>query len=401
MNSKKETKKLGNGDYSSHLQSRAFKFIILMGIVSFFGDVTYEGARSVTAPFLATFGVSALVVGVVSGAGEFLGYALRLASGYLVDKTRRYWLIAFIGYGLILSVPFLALAGRWEVVALLIILERFGKAIRSPAKDSMISFATKQIGRGWGFGIHEAIDQFGAVMGPLILFLALYMGGSFRSGLMVLFIPTILCIAFLAFARTEFPKPEIFEAKREEEKLSRTFWLYTLFVFVAMAGFVNFQIISYHFKVQSILSDALIPAFYAVAMGVDALAALIIGKLYDKIGFTSLILIPSLIILIPFLSFKSDLALVIFGVLIWGIVVGMQETIMRAAIADLTSMGKRGAAYGIFNTVFGLGWLFGGIMAGFLYDISIHYLMVYVLVIELVAIVPLAFLLKRGSPIVL
>ncbi len=336
-----------------------------------------------------------MVVGIVSGAGEFLGYALRLVSGYLVDKTKRYWLIAFIGYGLILSVPFLALAGRWEIVALLIILERLGKAIRSPAKDSMISFATKQVERGWGFGIHEAIDQFGAVIGPLILFLALYMGGSFRDGFVILFIPAVLCIAFLAFARVEFPKPEIFEPELKEEKLSRTFWLYTLFVFVAMAGFVNFQIISYHFKVQSIFSDALIPAFYAVAMGVDALAALIVGKVYDRIGLASLSLIPSLIILIPLLSFRTDLSLVISGILIWGVVVGMQETIMRAAIADLTSIRKRGAAYGIFNTVFGLGWFFGGVMAGFLYDLSIYHLMVYVFVVELVAIIPLIFLMKK------
>ena len=193
------------------LRSKAFKLIILMGIVSFFGDVTYEGARSITAPYLATFGVSALVVGLVSGAGEFLGYALRLVSGFLVDKTRRYWLITFVGYGLILSIPLIAFASGWQIVALLIVLERMGKAVRSPAKDSIISFATKKVGRGWGFGIHEAIDQFGAVLGPLILFYALYFGWNFQGGFSLLFLPAILCILFLALARFEFPRPEVFE----------------------------------------------------------------------------------------------------------------------------------------------------------------------------------------------
>ena len=378
------------------LRKKAFKLIILMGIVSFFGDVTYEGARSITAPYLATFGVSALIVGLVSGAGEFLGYALRLLSGFLVDRTKRYWLITFLGYALILSIPLLAFAGKWEIVAFLIILERMGKAVRSPAKDSIISFATKKVGRGLGFGIHEAIDQLGAVLGPLILFYVIFTGWSIKSSFSLLFLPAILCILFLAFARFEFPKPEVFE-ELTEERLSRTFWIYTLFVFLTMAGFVNFQIISYHFKVQQVLSDAFIPAVYALAMGVDALAALLIGKAYDKIGLKALSLLPILIIPIPLLSFSPNLRFVLLGIILWGIVMGMQETVMRAAIADLTSLSKRGSGYGIFNTVFGLGWFFGGLMAGFLYDVSLNYLFFYVIALEILALLPLVLLLKTKN----
>jgi MFS family permease len=381
----------------ANVQSKAFRLIILMGIVSFFGDVTYEGARSVTAPFLATFGVSALVVGFVSGVGEFLGYAARLLSGYFVDRTKRYWLLAFLGYGLILSIPLLAFANSWEIVALLIVLERLGKAIRSPAKDSIISFATKKVGRGWGFGIHEAIDQFGAVLGPLILFSALYMGGSFKSGFLILLLPTILCLAFLSLARSEHPTPESFEVEVESSNdgLPRTFWIYTVFVFMAIAGFVNFQILSYHFKVQAVLADALIPAIYAVAMGVDAVAALFIGKAYDKIGLKTLLLIPLLTISIPFFSFMQSLVAVLLGIVFWGIVMGMQETVMRAAIADLSPVAKRGSAYGIFNTVFGLGWFFAGVMVGFLYGLSFSHLFAYVLAFEFIAMVPLYFLLNQ------
>jgi MFS family permease len=375
--------------------SRALRFIILMGIVSLFGDITYEGARSITAPYLATFGVSALVVGFISGAGEFFGYALRIFSGFLVDRTRRYWLITFVGYGLILSIPLLAFAGKWEIVAFLIILERIGKAVRSPARDSIISFASKKVGRGLGFAIHEAIDQLGAVLGPLILFFVLFKGWDFRGGFSLLFLPAMLCILFLFFARSESPRPEIFE-EASNEKLSRTYWIYTLFVFLTMAGFVNFQIISFHFKIQGTLADAFIPAIYALAMGLDGLAALLIGKAYDRIGLKTLAFLPLLIIPIPILSFSRNLMLVVSGIVLWGVVMGMQETIMRAAIADLTSISKRGTGYGIFNTIFGLGWFFGGLMVGFLYDISPNYLALYVITLELLALLPL-FLLTRNA----
>lgn len=144
----------------------AYRFIVLMGIVSMFGDITYEGARSITGPYLAVLGASAGIIGLVSGIGEFVGYALRLVSGRFADRAKAYWPLTFIGYGLILSVPLLGLVGYWHLAVLLIILERMGKAIRTPARDAILSHATKQVGRGWGFALHEALDQVGAIVGP-------------------------------------------------------------------------------------------------------------------------------------------------------------------------------------------------------------------------------------------
>ena len=148
----------------------AWKFIILLGVVSLLSDICYEGARSISGPFLGTLQASAMVVGVVAGLGEFIGYALRLGSGYLADRTGKYWPITFVGYALnLFAVPLLALAGRWEIAALLLLLERLGKAVRTPARDAMLSHAATQVGRGWGFGFHEAMDQIGAVSGPLMV----------------------------------------------------------------------------------------------------------------------------------------------------------------------------------------------------------------------------------------
>src|SRR4030042_646921 len=258
-------------------------FIILLGIVSLFGDVTYEGARSVAGPYLATLGAGPGVVSLVAGIGEFVGYALRLASGYLVDPTKAYWPLTFIGYGLLLSIPLLAFTGYWQLAAILIILERMGKAIRRPARDTMLSYATKEVGRGWGFAVHEALYQICAVMGPIVFSLVLLFHGSYREGFTLLWIPALLTLVVLTIAKKKVPSPQKLEApwkvgrQNIRDKLPRVFWLYSVFTLLSVAGFANFQLVSYHLKVQAIVPDAQIPIIYAIAMGADALAALVIG----------------------------------------------------------------------------------------------------------------------------
>ena len=376
-------------------------FIILLGIVSLFGDVTYEGARSVAGPYMATLGASASTVGLVAGIGEFVGYALRLASGHLADRTKAYWLLTFVGYGLLVSVPLLAFAGYWQLAALLIILERMGKAIRSPARDTMLSYATKEVGRGWGFAVHEALDQIGAIIGPVVFSLVFLFRGGYREGFTLLWIPALLTLVVLAIARKKVPSPQKLEAPGERSrpniqgKLPKVFWFYTVFTLLSMAGFASFQLISYHLKVQAIVPDAQIPIIYAIAMGVDALAALLVGKTYDRIGLVSLLAVPLLTLPIPFLAFSHSYSLVLVGIILWGMVMGIQETIMRAAIADLTSVERRGFAYGVFNTALGAGWFLGGALMGLLYGLSINYIILFVVVMEMVSI-PL-FLLVRSA----
>jgi len=384
------------------LRRTAYQFIILMGMVSLFGDITYEGARSVTGPFLYTLGASAAVVGLVAGLGEFLGYALRLVSGYWADKTGRYWVFAFLGYGLILAIPLLALAGVWQVAAVFIIAERMGKAIRAPARDTILSYATKQVGRGWGFGIHEAFDQIGAVIGPLALSAIFFLRGGYRTGFAILGVSALVTLGMLTVARKRVPAPEELEHPHPSSApplhgaLPPAFWLYTLFAFVSVAGFANFQLIAYHFSSRSIVPTAQIPLLYACAMGVDAVVALIIGKAYDRVGMISLIALPLVTIPIPFLGFSGSYGLAFGGVVLWGAVMGIQETIMRAAIADLTPVKRRGLAYGIFNTAYGGAWFVGGLVIGILYDCSISYVIAFAVTMQIIAL-PIVFLLPRRS----
>ena len=377
----------------------ALQFIVLMGVVSLFGDVTYEGARSVTGPYLSLLGASASIVGLVAGIGGFIGYALRIVSGYLSDRTRAYWPITILGYGLILSIPLLASANLWPVAAILIILERIGKGIRSPARDTILSYATRQVGRGTGFGIHEALDQIGAILGPLIFSAVFLMGHGYRMGFNILWIPALLCLAVLLFIRRKVPSPVRLEASgplqdiRDKKGFPGAFWSYSLFSFLSVAGLVSFQLISYHFKVQGIVPDSHIPILYAIAMGVDALVALMIGKAYDRVGLISLIVIPILTIPVSALAFSHSSGLVLIGIIVWGAVIGTHETVMRAAIADLIPLEGRGSAYGIFNTIYGGAWFFGNTVMGSLYDLSINYIIAFVVGMELLSI-PILFLLK-------
>lgn len=382
----------------NQVQKNAFLFIILMGVVSLFSDMTYEGARSLTGPYLGLLGASAFVVGLVAGLGEFIGYALRLVSGVIADKTRSYWLLTFIGYGLnLFTVPLLALTGRWELAALLIVFERMGKAIRKPARDAMMSHAAKQVGAGFGFAVEEFLDQLGAMLGPLFLALIISLNAglgnldSYRRGFAFLLIPAILAMAVLTVSRLKYPTPQSFETAEKattEKKFDRKFILYLAGISLLAAGFADFPLLGFHFQKLDLISGANIPLIYTLAMGIDAVAALFFGKLYDRIGLKSLMLSTLFSALFaPFAFLSRSIPLIILGIVFWGIGMGAQESIVKAVIANLISAEKRATAYGIFNSIFGLAWFLGSALMGFLYDRKIILLVIFSVLAQLAAAV--------------
>lgn len=376
----------------------AYTVIILFGIVSLFGDIIYEGARSVSGPYLYILGAGALAVGVVAGLGEFLGYALRLVSGYLADTTRHYWAITFIGYGMLAAVPLLALAGSWEVAALLLILERVGKGIRVPARDAILANATATVGRGWGFAVHEALDQVGAIIGPLIFAVIFLAEGGYRSGFALLTIPFALMILALFFTRRRAPEPTLLEVRGpafRENPLPGALLPYGVFTALTMAGFAAFPLIAYHFTVTGTVSEAEIPLFYAIAMGVDAVAALAIGRAYDRFGLVTLLSVPLLAIGIPVLAFGTDRVLALAAVVLWGAAMGVQETILRAAVADYTHISKRGTAYGIFNTIYGAAWFAGSTIIGWAYTVAVPLVVGFLVVMQIGALAAFAWMRRE------
>jgi MFS family permease len=381
--------------------SLAIRFVVLIGFVSLFADMTYEGARSVAGPYLGKLGASAFIISLVAGLGELAGYALRLVSGRWSDKTGRYWPIIIFGYIVnLLSVPALALTGSWQSAAGLMIAERVGKAIRNPPRDAMLSHATHEIGRGWGFGLHEAMDQTGALLGPLLVAAVLTHGGQYRTGFAFLFIPAVVSLVLLLAARRQFPNPrelEIGLAHVEATGISRRFWWYAIGAGLIAAGYADFPLIAFHFAKTSRFTPASIPLTYALAMGVSAVAALAFGKLFDRLGLASTAVgIVAAAAFAP-LVFLGNSSLALVGMALWGVGLGIQESALRACLGRLVSADRRGSAYGIFDTTFGVFWSVGSAAMGLLYGYSLTALVIFSVVAQLSS-VPLLLSVRRNRP---
>jgi len=369
--------------------SPVFTIIILFGLISMFGDIIYESARSANSQYLNLLGVSAAKIGLVFGLGEFLGYFLRLVAGVLSDKSGKHWIFMFIGYGMLIAVPIMGLTLNWNLLFILILLERIGKALRSPAKDTILSKVSEhKVGVGFAFGFQEAIDQIGAFLGPLIFTLIFYVNGKeavhqYQLGYKVLIIPFLLLMGFLYYVYRRVNQEKLIQLETgkglQTDKIQPIFWIYTAFTFFCAIGLVNFSVIGYHLKANNLTSDGNITLFYSIAMVIDAATALFVGKAYDQIkkrtgnktsGLLILMVIPIITLLLPFTTLSSSIPLILIGMIAFGIVIGTHETIMRSSIADITPMNKRGTGYGVFNTVYGLALLGGSSLMGWLYDLN-------------------------------
>lgn len=379
----------------------AFGFVLIIGIVNLFADMTYEGARSITGPFLGSLGASATVVGVVAGTGELLGYSLRSVAGYFADKTQRYWLIVFVGYVInMLAVPALALTGNWPIAAALIVAERTGRALRKPVVDAMLSYAGKTIGRGWVFGLNEGLDQAGATVGPLIVALVLYLNSGFRTGFAVLLVSSVLCLVTLILARFWYPRPHELETESADiskaKGFPRAYWIYVAAGALIAAGFADFSLIAFHFQKEAIISQTTIPLFYAVAMGAGALTNLVFGRLFDRVGFPIAIFAFLLGAVFAPLVFLGQFWLALTGMALWGIGMGAQNSLLKALLSGVLAVAKRSTGFGLFYTGYGLAWFLGSATMGLLYDKSILAVVVFSVVLQLLAL-PVFFLARRRS----
>ena len=374
------------------------------GIVSALADVVYEGARSIIGPYLGTLGASAALVGAITGAGEAAALVLRLFTGRLADRTGRPWPQTALGYAFTaVCVPLIALTGNLTVAALLYNGERVGKAVRTPARDSMLAHASAEMGRGYAFGLHEALDQIGAMTGPLLIALTLALGGPYHLAFALLAVPGALALLTLTRLRRAAPDPlqwepaaQVSEKKRLrlETGLPRQFWLYATFSAATMLGFSTWAVLAFHLTSRHLASTALIPVLYAMAMGAASVAAVSFGRLYDRVGLRGLIALPPLAAAVPLLSFSSTTALFIVGAIVWGAGMGIHDSTLRAAVADLVPAHRRGAGYGTFTAIYGLAWLAGSTLIGILYEHSITAVVLVVAAIQLSALALLVPLLR-------
>jgi len=384
----------------------AVKVIILFGVISMLGDMVYESARGANSQYFNLLSVSAAQVGLVFGIGEFLGYFLRLLAGVLSDKSGKHWIFIFVGYGMLLVVPIMGFTMNWNILIVLILMERIGKSLRNPAKDTILSgVAENQVGTGFAFGLQEALDQVGALTGPLIFTLVFFIAGKngiaeYQLGYKWLFVPFILLMLFVVYAYRRIKRNNLIQDLKtrefRSERLQPIFWIYTAFTFFCTLGFVNFSIIGYHLKANNLMSDGNITLLYSGAMAVDAVAALLVGKAYDNMkkktgiktgGLAVLMAIPFITLLLPFLTISNSTPLIVIGMVIFGVVMGTHETIMRSAVADITPFYKRGTSFGVFNTGYGLALLIGSALMGWLYDMNqIGIIIAFTCVAEAIAV---------------
>jgi MFS-type transporter involved in bile tolerance (Atg22 family) len=354
------------------------QFIVCLGLVSLFADITYEGGRSITGPFLRDLGASAALVGFIAGLGEFMGFTLRLASGLLADRTRAYWTITILGYAVnLVAIPSLAFTTHWPAAALLIVAERAGKSLRAPARDVLLSDAAHKVGAGWGFGLHAAMDQTGAVIGPLFVAWEVARTHRFSTALLYLAIPAATALAALLMARgNAIPIDAPAHDAPQTQVLPRLFWIYVGAAGLLALGYVDFPLIAYHFGKTAVATRTGIPLLYAVAMAANGVTAPLFGRLYDRfgLGILSIGIVISAAAL-P-LSFFGHIDAAILGLACWGAGMGAMDAILRSGISKLVAMNKRGRAFGLFNAVFGAMWLAGSTAMGLLYSRSILTLVV-------------------------
>jgi len=377
--------------------SPAFTFVLTMGLVNLFGDVTYEGGGSINGQYLGTLGASAAAIGIIAGLGEFLGYSLRSVAGYIADKTGRYWLVTFIGYAFnALAVPAMALAGNWQFAAAFILLERTGRAIRKPTVEAMLSYTAGTLGKGWVYGLNTALDEIGATLGPLLVALILFLGGNYQAAYGLLLISALLTLSALTFARANFPLPSRLEEGRTApaEGFTRTYWLYMVAGAFFAAGLMSFELISYHLANTKLVSESWIPVMLSFSTGCAAIASLVLGKLYDRAGSPVVLAAVFLSSLFAPFVFQGSLAAALIAMPLWGIGYATQDTLLKVLIAGVLPEGKRNTAFGLFYIGYGGGWLIGSVATGLLYDLSRVALVGFVVAAQLASL-PLFLIARR------
>ena len=388
--------------------SGAMAFIVLMGIVSLFSDMTHEGARSILGEYLNLAGASAATIGFVSGFGELCGYSLRLLSGFIADKTKKYWTLVIVGYTLqVLAIPALALIPEngWIIACGLIIMERVGKAVKKPAKNTLVSFAASEVGTGKGFAFQEFLDQLGAFLGPVILFVIAAVKGTgslfstYRVCFAILGIPALITIALVVFSWIRYPNPEMFEKTKEEAKefhLKKSFLYYMIAICLFAFGFADFTLITLHAAKMQAFPDSTLSLLYAAAMAVDAFAALFFGWLFDRVGLKALIVSTICSAFFScFIFITASPVLIGIGIVLWGIGMGAQESIMKAAVSKIIPRSMRSTGFGIFETGFGIAWFLGSWILGTLYDLNPHSLVTASVIAQLMAVVFYVICMKR------
>jgi MFS family permease len=394
--------------------SPAFRFVLTMGVVNLFADITYEGGGGINGAFLGSLGASAAAVTIIAGAGEFLGYGMRAVAGYFADRGGRYWPLTFVGYVInLLAVPAMALATGWPAAAMLVFAERTGRALRKPTVEAMLSYTTSRYGKGWVYAVNSALDETGATLGPIIVAAVLFLGRGYRAAYATLLASSVLALASLTLARRRFPEPSRLEEKsatpaqgsaqaqgsgaEHSGAFTLSYWLFMCAASCFAAGLLSYELISFHLTRARLTTDVGAPLLLAFATGGGVLANLILGRTYDRFGLPVVLIAVVLSALCAPLVFLGGVTPLILAMPLLGIGYAVQDTLLKAIVAGVMPPGRRSLAFGLFYTGYGCGWFAGSIVMGLLYERSLWALVSFALLAQL-ASVPLFILAWRRTP---
>jgi MFS family permease len=394
-----------NAENRSAKELEAFRLVVLLGTISLFIDMATDGYYSVVGSYLGTLGATAAIVAIITGIAGLVSYTPRLVSGWYCDQTGHYW--SLMGLGLMInfvSIPILALAGHWELAFVVIVLDRLGRALRSPARDAIISHAAKDMGGvGKAFGLHEAMSDIGSMVGPVIVALILEADYGYSMAIGVLIVPAFLAMVILVLTMRWYPKPMELEqkcAKSDKEtktklKLPGLFWIYIMGAGLIAAAFIDFPLISYHMTADDNIEDFWVPVLYAVAMGLDAISAIVFGHIYDRVGVKAVAAVFCLSAFFVPLVFDSDPLMMVAGIMLWGVGQGAMGSILRSVVAELVPRDRRGVGFGIFSTTYGIMWFLGNATMGVLYDISIPLMVAFSMSVQFAAVAVFIYVQRR------
>jgi MFS family permease len=402
--------------------------VIGLGFVSLFIDMVSDGAISVGGAMLEELGASAALVGAVTGGATAIALVLRLVTGPWVDRTRAYWAFTIVGYAMsAVSVPLLALTPALGTASLtaastLLLVERTGKAVRGPAKTVLLADAAGAVGRGRGFGVHKLLDQIGAFAGPLVVAAIAAVTGQLWPAFLALAVPGAVAMVLLFWLRTRVPDPSVYRTRGDAGEAAAsvpparsgrgsaaarlsglasipahvrtTFLLFATFAALTTFGLLSFGVMSYHLVAADLVPVAGVPLIYAAGMAAAAIGAFVTGWAYDRVGSSVLLVVPLLTAFVPGFTLGGSVALVIAGVVVWGVATGVQDSTVKALVADLVPAAQRGTAYGWFAVFQGVGALAGATVAGALYG-SVPALVVLVIGLQVAASVLLLVVLRR------
>jgi MFS family permease len=395
------TKPANDQSASGISASTAFRFVLTLGLVNLFADMTYEGGGSINGPFLGSLGATAAAISIIAGVGEFLGYSLRLVAGYIADRTGRYWLITFFGYGVnLLAVPAMALTDHWLAAAVLIFAERVGRAIRKPTIEAMLSYTTSQHGRGWVYALNNALDETGAALGPLLVALVLLSAGdtAFRLAYAILLATSALALATLTVARFFFPAPTQLEAgpTAKAQGFPSTYWISMLAAACFGAGLMSFEFVSFHLASTGVATGYWIPLLLVIATAAGVVASLVLGRLYDRFGLRIILIAVLLSASFSPLVFLGGFSVALAGLILWGIGYATQDALLKALVAGMLPEGRRNLAFGLFYAGYGCGWLIGSVATGLLYEQSVYLVIAFSVAVQLASL-PLFFFAHRRN----